>query len=202
MKELFERLTSDFDDADGWIRIVDADWFADDLKLNLSIKFNDESEAELWEIECTGVFEESLSSEGTGFLSLNSESPLLKPYIEKEVDLMFSENSLAPEHLLGLVCSCCIEIMGKPNYIKKFLNLKPTVQGIASSAYGLLGRFPESVAKMIVNSLKSQPIKVNALPGRKPRHWTGSEFVNFPPLKVLEIGESYVIGENFSANRA
>ncbi|MDH5484225.1 MAG: hypothetical protein OEY43_03225 [Gammaproteobacteria bacterium] len=201
MKELLERLNSDFDDADGWIQIVDADWFADDLRLDLSIKFNDESEAELWEIECTGVFEESLSSEGTEFLSLSSESPLLKPYIEKEIDLMFSENSLAPELLFGLVCSCCIEIMGKPNYIKKFLNLQPTVQGIATSPYGLLGRFPESIANNIVNSLKDQPIKVNIMPGREPKHWTGTDFVRFPKLKALEIGESYVIGESFSANR-
>jgi len=202
MKELLERLTSDFDDAEGWIRIVDADWFADDLRLSLSIKFNDESEAELWKIECTGVFEESLSSEGTELLSLSLESPLLKPYIEKEVDLMFSENSLAPEFLFGLVCSCCIEIMGKPNYIKKLLNLQPTVRGIASSTYGKLGCFPESVANNIVNSLQNQPIKINALPGREPKHWTGSEFLSFPMLKALEIGESYVIGESFSANRA
>lgn len=202
MKELFERLTSDFDEADGWIRIVDADWYTDDLRLSLSINFNDRLEVEFWEIECTGVIEESLSSKGTEFISLSTKSPLLKPYIEKEVDLMFSRNSLAPEFLLGVVCSCCIEIMGKPNYIERFLNLKPTAQGIVSSTYGLLGRFPESVAKKIVYSLTDLPIKIKSLPGCEPKYWTGKEFKTFPILEVLEIGESYVIGENFSANRA
>jgi hypothetical protein len=31
MKELLASLEADFDDAEGWISIVDADWFADDL---------------------------------------------------------------------------------------------------------------------------------------------------------------------------
>lgn len=202
MKELLERLGAEFDQADGWIRIVGADWIAGDLRLNMSVKFNDVSEAEVWEISCEGVVEEDLSSEDTEILSLTSDSPLLKPYVEEEIELMFSENSLAPAFLLGVVCSCCIEVMEKPKYMHRFMNMCPTVRGIVSSAYGLLGRFPNTVAKSILSALKEQPIKVNALPGRMPKRWTGSEFVSYPVLSALEIGESYVIAERFSATRA
>lgn len=202
MNALLERIDTEFDEADGWIRIVDADWMADDLRLNLSVKFNDESEAELWEVACEGVVEEALSSDGTEVLILTTDSPLLKPYVEEEIELMFSENSLTPEFLLGVVCSCCIEVMEKPGYVQRFMNLRPTVHGIVSSAYGLLGRFPDAVAKCILTALKEQPIRVNALPGRMPKRWTGSEFVSYPALSALEIGESYVIAERFSASRA
>ena len=202
MKKLLETLAADFDDAEGWIRIVDADWYSDDLRLSLSVKLFDDSEPELWEIECENVVEEHLTSEGTELLNLIADSPFLKPYNEREVELMFSKSSLAPEFLLGVVCSCCVEIMGKPSYIQRFMNLRPTVTGIASSGYGLLGRFPDSVAKRIVGALKGHPISINALPGREPKRWTGSEFVSYPTLMVLEIGESYVIAERFSASRA
>lgn len=175
---------------------------ADDLRLGLSVKFNDESEAELWEIACEGVVEEALSSDGTEILVLTSDSPLLKPYVEEEIEIMFSESSLAPAFLFGVVCSCCIEIMGKPKYVQRFMNLRPTVHGIVGSAYGLLGRFPNTVAKSILSALKEHRIKVNALPGRMPKRWTGSEFVSYPALSALEIGESYVIAERFSASRA
>lgn len=205
MNALLERIDTKFDEAfdeaDVWIRIVGADWMADDLRLNLSVKFNDESEAELWEVTCEGVVEEALSSDGTDVLILTTDSPLLKPYVEEEIELMFSENSLTPEFLLGVVCSCCIEVMGKSGYIQRFMNLRPTVHGIVSSAYGLLGRFPDAVAKRILTALKEQPIRVSALPGRMPKRWTGSEFVSYPALSALEIGESYVLAERFSASR-
>ena len=68
MKELLERIHSELDDAEGWIRIVDADWYADDLRLNLSISMHDECEPELWEVSCTGVFEEYISSIGEDVL--------------------------------------------------------------------------------------------------------------------------------------
>lgn len=202
MKELLTRLIDEFDDIDGWIRIIDTDWSANDLRLTLAIKFGGELEPELWEVECEGVVEERLSSEGAEALSLSSDSPLLLPYTEQEVDLFFSENGIDPEFLLGSVFSCCFEKMGRPEYIQRFLNQKATVHGISSSSYGLLGRFPESVAQAIVIALKMQPIKLKALPRGMPKQWTGTEFASYASLSALEIGSSYVIAESFSASRA
>lgn len=141
MKALLDSLDENFDDAEGWIRIVGADWFADNLKLELSIQFHDGREAELWEVACFGVVEESLRSDGTGLLTVSADSPLLKPYLEPEVDIMFSHNSIAPEALFGIVCSCCIEVMERPESITRFMNAVPTIRGISSSNFGLLGRF-------------------------------------------------------------
>lgn len=202
MKDLFNRLSAEFDEIDGWIRIVDAHWVADDLRLNVSIKFGDELEPELWEVECEGVVEERLSCDGAEALTLKPDSPLLMPYTEQEVDLIFSGNTLAPEFLLGAVVSCCVETIGKPEYIRRFLNLTPTVHGIASSGYGLLGRFPASIAQAILSALETLPIKLKALPRGVPKRWAGTEFVSYPRLSALEIGESYVIAESFSASRA
>ncbi len=199
MKRILEKLNSEFDDAEGSICIVDADWYADDLRLILSISMHDESQSELWDVSCEGVVEESIHSIGEDALTVVSESPLLMPYQEIEVDLMFSENSCNPALLLGLLFSTCFEVFGKENYLQRFLNQEPTVNGIVSSKYGKLGRFPKPLADKIVLALKDQPIRVNSIEIGYPKKWTGAEFINYPSLSVLELGSSYVIAESFSA---
>lgn len=200
MKELLESLEADFDDVEGWIRIVDADWFADDLKLNLSIQFNDR-DAEMWEVACVGVVEESLCSQGVSTLAVSLDSPLLKSFVEPQVEIMFSENAVPAESLFGIICSCCMEVMGRPESIPRFMNGASTMNGICSSRYGLLGKFPESVAARILHALKDRAIRVNALPGHVPKQWNGSQYVDHRPLQALEIGASYVIAEAFGARR-
>ena len=202
MEELLARLSSEFDDAEGWIRIVDADWYADDLRLTLSVSMHDESQPEIWEVSCSGVVEESISSIGEEILTVVSESPLLMPYQEIEVDIMFSENSCNPASLLGLIFSSCIEVLGKAEYLHRFLNQKPTLNGIVGSKYGKLGRFPKPLAESIVLALEEQPIRVNSIETGLPKLWTGTEFIGYPSLTVFELGSSYVIGESFSAERA
>ncbi len=202
MEELLARLDSEFDEAEGWIRIVDADWYANDLRLNISVSMDDESQSEIWEVSCVGVVEDSISSVGEEILTVLSESPLLIPYREIEVDLMFSENSCKPEKLLGLLFSSCFDVFGKSEYLARFLNQKPTVNGIVASKFGTLGRFPKPLADRITEALASQPIRVNPIEVGPPKYWTGTEFIVYPSLSVFELGVSYVIGESFSAERA
>jgi hypothetical protein len=201
MKELLDALNTDFDDAEGWIRIVGADWFEDDLSLNLVIQFHDDRAAELWEVSCEGVIEESLCSKGTGTLSVSADSPLLKPFVEPTVSIMFAQNLMAPEALFGIVSSCCLEITGRAESIPRFMNGAPATTGIASSQYGLLGKFPESVAKRILDALQDKPITAHVLPAWHPQRWTGSEYVPYQHLQALEIGASYVIAQQFKASR-
>ena len=64
MDELLAKLHSEFDEAEGWIRIIEADRSADDLRLSLSVSMHDESQPEIWELTCTAVVEESISFMG------------------------------------------------------------------------------------------------------------------------------------------
>lgn len=202
MEELLTKLNSDFDEIEGWILIVDADWHSDDLRLSLSISMNSESTPELWEVSCIGVIEESICSVGEERLTIQSESPLLFPYTELQNDIFFSENNCEPATLLGLIFSSCVEIFGKSEYLDRYLNQKPTSSGIVSSKFGKLGRFPKPLANEIMRVLKTQPIQVNSIETGPPKHWTGSKYIPYPKLLVLDMGSSYVIGEQFSAARA
>lgn len=130
------------DDDDGWIRIVDASWFGDELKLEVAIQFDDGRPSELWEIACAGVVEELICSGGAEGLSLSAEAPCLKRFLEPEVSITFSDNDMSPEALLALVTSCCYAVMGDLDCLERGLNGAPSLDGIVSSRYGLLGRFP------------------------------------------------------------
>ena len=115
---------------------------------------------------------------------------------------MFSENSCKPESLLGLLFSSCFEVFEKSEYLARFLNQKPTVNGIVASKFGTLVRFPKPLTDKITEALVSQPIRVNPIEIGPPKHWTGTEFIDYPSLSVFELGVSHVIGESFSAERA
>ena len=202
MDQLLKLLDANFDDAEGSLRIVDADWFGDDLKLSVSIQCHNDHDPELWEIACGGVVEESLSAVTSGELTVSTDSPLLRMFVEPQVQIMFAGNALAAEALLGIVCSCCMEVMGRAETITRFMNGAPTVKGIASSAYGLLGEFPQSLAEQILKALDQKPIQAHALTGWLPVKWDGAQRVSYPRLQIVEIGTSYVIAEQFSACRA
>ena len=189
------------DDSEQWIRLIDATWVADELKLKMSVDLRDDRPAALWDVTCSSVVEQSLCCTGAGGLAILADSPLLKPFLEPNVPIMFSENTMAPETLLGIVCSCCTEVMGRSGGITSFMN-GATTSGICSSAYGLLGPFPELVARHILHSSKDKPIKPYVLEGHRPKRWNGFQQVDYETLAALEFGRSYVIAERFSASRA
>lgn len=199
MKDLLEKLDSEFDSADGWIEIVGATWANDDLNLKLLMQINDQSGRESWEIKCSGVVEDQITSRWTERLTASTKSPLLIPYLEREIDITFSENSLPPEFLFGIICSSCIEIVGRAESVSRFINQAPTAKGISGSKYGSLGRFPEPIADRIIEALKGLTIKASPIAGQVPRRWDGKTYVSYPKLEALELGRSYVIAEKFAA---
>lgn len=202
MNELFARIGEDFWEGDGWVRIISADWLADELRLEISIKLGGLDKPEVWEINCGKVFEERLRSECSNSFFLTNDSPVLIPYKDKEVKIAFSENNLPANELLGIVTSTCFKCLGSTANISDFINTQPTSDGICSSKYGLLGIFPERVADQLLETLSALDIKVNKFGSFLPTYWTGGEHAPYPDsLKVLFIGSSYVIGSDFHATQ-
>ena len=201
MEELLSKFDSYFDEAESWVNIVGANWHTDDLVLRLSVSMQSETTPEFWDVTCIGVVEKSLTSVGEELLSVHSESPLLIPFTEPEVDLFFSENECNAAKLLGLISSCSVEVFGKSGYLDRFLNQEPISNGIVSSKFGKLGRFPKPLAEEIMRVLSTEPIRIKSIETGLPKLWTGSEFITYPKLLALELGSSYVVGEQFSAVR-
>lgn len=202
MDELLSAIDEHFDEAEGWIIIVDADWYADDLRVTLSVKMHDDDHPQLWEVECLGTVEELISSYGSEALLLTANSPRLYPYKAERFDIFFSKNECIPGELLGILTSICAKIFGNISYLHRFLNLKPDVDGIVSETSGKLGNFPKPVMEELVVKLKEYPIVLSVISTGNPKKWNGNEFKEYPSLKSFEIGKSYIIANSFSAERA
>ncbi|NOV32414.1 hypothetical protein [Methylomonas sp. ZR1] len=203
MDELLAGIDKEFCDSDGSLRIVGANWFGDELRFDLAVLMCEEKETELWKIHCGQVFDERLCSEFAETITLSDDSPLLIPYHDNEIQIAFAENNVSPNELFGLITSACYEIMGPSVDLSRFLNQQLSSKGICSSKYGILGRFPERIAKKLLSDLADHDIKAKMLEGFSPKYWTGSVYIPYPTnIKALSIGSSYIIGTKFSANQA
>lgn len=202
MDNLFTRFDREFCANDGWLKIVAASWSENNLELGVSVLMCKEGTHEHWKIECTQVFDEFISSGYVETISLSNSSPLLIPYLDHEVEIGFSENEMSPDELFGTITSACYEIMGDSANIARFINLQTNKHGICSSKHGILGRFPERIARKISQELDGRHIKVKMPEGYPPKYWSDNEYHPYPNnLLALSIGESYVIGTTFEATQ-
>jgi hypothetical protein len=201
MEELLKAIEADFDEAEGWIRIVDANWYADDLRVTMSVKMHDDDYPQLWEVECFGTIEEQLSSCGSESILLTENSPKLSPYNAERFDVFFSQNECNPVELLGVLTSICANVFGNITYLQRFLNLQPNVDGIVCATSGKLGSFPKPFVEALTLELKNYPIKLSVLSTGKPKKWNGKKFEDFPTFQSLEIGKNYIIACSYIAER-
>jgi len=202
MENLLKTIENEFSESDGWFRIVGADWYADNLRIELSVLLNDDTEPQLWAISCEHVIREEIISESAGFLYIERNHPLLVEYKEPEVEVAFSKNQLSYFELLGAVSYACFKHLGEQP-ISHWLNTIPSAYSICRSEFGILGKFPLSVANELIEVLSNKPISLNFLPQRIPKYWNGNEHTEYPKnLEVLIIENSFIIGTGFSAERA
>ena len=121
------------------------------------------------------------------------------PFNEAVIEMMFSNNQMPPAELLGTILNCCVKTTGESRYISRFLNLEPKTSGIVGSQFGMLGRFPEPIARKIMEVLNKKPIRLCSINNRIPKRRTGSEYVDYAKLKAFEFRSSYIIGTDFNA---
>ncbi|MGP9802466.1 hypothetical protein [Rheinheimera sp. NSM] len=118
------------------------------------------------------MFEEKLSSDYPEILTLNSDHLLLLKCRDPEVDVAFSRNSICSDELFGIVATSCFKYPGEQP-LTNWINQQASSQGICSSKYGILGRFPLSVANEITRQLEGKDISVNLLEPRSPKYRDG-----------------------------
>lgn len=191
-----------FEDDGGSVRIISADWFADDLHLDLAVSPHDESPAQFWELELGAVREEAISSAEEDNFIVTQSHPVLLPYKEDSLNVFFKGLAVAPLQLEGLILEAHLSVVGEWLPLSKFINAMG-LSKIVREQFGLLGRAPESLARRYLQALESAGVHGTLTDKFPPKRWTGTEWVaESPELKAVIIGKSYVICESISANRA
>jgi hypothetical protein len=201
-KEL-EDIFSTFEfEEDGGIHITGTDWFADDLKVEFAVKTGIEGQNQLWEIQIGGVRDELIKSDITNKLELFEEHPLLWAYNQRQTNLYFGRPTTRPYELFANIYLIHARETNSKIPFAKYFNRQLSMIDLCKSSSGLFVSGPIKLLEAYMEELKNHDMNPTIVGGHNPKRWLNGHQVDETEIvKVLVIGDSYVIGETFDFNR-
>jgi hypothetical protein len=202
-KDLYDIFqTIEFEDG-GSIEITGTDRFSDDLRVELAINTGIEGQRQLWEIQINGVRADSLKSDLANRIELFEEHPLLWPYNQFQTNLYFGQPTKRPYELFADVYQLHIQETKKWFSLDKFINKDVSIIELCKSPAGLFASGPIKLLEAYKTKLEMHEMNPTIVGGHHPKHWRNNQWVEEKDqLKVLVIGDSYVVGETFEFSRA
>lgn len=202
-KELEDILSSLEFEEGGGIFITSTDWLSDDMKIKFVIKAGVEERNQLWEVQVKGVRDELIKSDITDELELFEEHPLLWAHNQRQVNLYFGHPSSRPCELFPDIYLTHSRLMGNWTPFNKYVNANISIIDLSKLASGLFASGPIKLMEEYKGILESHNMNPTIVGGHNPKRWlNGHQVDETEILKVLVIGQSYVIAEGFDFNRA
>lgn len=188
----------------GGIRITGTDWYEDDLKLEFVINTGVSKELQLWEAQISGVRDELIKSDWVDELILTDEHPLLWQFNNIQTELYFSKPTQKPFELLNSIFEAHLTITKGWFDIRKFINGGSDLSliGLCKSSNALFAKGPKRILEVYAQVLNEYEMKPNLFGDMAPKRWTGDQWIEESEgLRILLIGKSYVIAEQFDFER-
>lgn len=198
--ELDEILTSLEFEEDGGIYITGTDWYQDDLKLEIAVNSGLDEGSQLWEAQVTGVREELIKSTWADDLRLLNDHVLLWPYNGTVSELYFSSPTEKPHELYVAVVEAHQRAVNNWIPLDRFINIKPYLPllKLCKSTNALFAKGPTELLEIYAKVLSDFNMKPNIFGERTPKRWINKQFEEEAGnLKVLFVGESYIVAEDF-----
>lgn len=193
--------TVEFED-DGWIAIEVARWHGDNLTLGLEARPGGDALHQHWEIECRGVRSSRLQRDLEGQIELLDEHPLLLPHREVHEQLFISSapsNANAVAGDLWLAHRAATADWFAP---ESFFNPNVSLVILLEAGSGLLAEGPRSILEAYEEVLSFHGVRCNRIGGHDPVRWkNGSWMPESEALRVLVIGNSFVVAESFTLSQ-
>jgi hypothetical protein len=193
--------TSEFEE-DGGIHITGTDWFSGDLKVEFAIKTGIEGQNQLWEVQISGVREELIKSDFANRLELFEEHPLLWTYNQRQVSLYFGQGTSRPHELFVNIYNIHSLVTMARVPFEKHINKGLSILDLCRSTSGLFARGPIKLLEAYKEELEKYQMNPTVIHGHNPKRWVNGQQVDETEIvKVLAIGDSYVVGETFDFQR-
>ena len=174
-------------------------WDKESLALSLFIEPRKGEPHQRWKVRVRHAVEERLSGEWGNHVYVGGEHPGLIPWVEEEVEVYFARNRLSAPAILGIAAAACATTLQDFYPVSRFLNGGLGLLSGECGGYGLLGRFPRSVASAIVDAIPSDSLSVRVLNPRLPKYQDGNEHKPYPStLEIFTFGKTYVIGDGLT----
>jgi hypothetical protein len=202
IRELSELIASlDFDEQ-GSLRLASARWTEAACELVLDIGLGDSAPHQAWTVRCPDVRAYRFSSGWADSANVLNDHVLLRPYTEPHVRLAFHGRSSDPYAVIGHLWDAHRQLLDSWYPFEEYLNPGMPLADLLAAGGGFLAEGPKSVMQGYALVLSSHKIESSFVAERPPVRWLdGAWQPESQALSVFLMGESYVIGAEFAAQR-
>ena len=193
LQDIFE--TGEYED-NGTCQIQQLNWSGDDLLIDLYVNTGfEEDNEQYWNIIAHTVRFQNIENEWHDILEEVNEHPVLLPYKSNTANLFFSHYKDSKTELLGKLYSATYEAVGDWLNLNSFLNYSAiSIPGPS----GCLAKGPVPLLELYKKEVEKLGGKANLLCQMEPKRWNGTQWVpEYPDLKALILGRSYIIARDF-----
>ena len=198
LQDIFE--TGEFED-NGSCQIQLLNWVGDDLHVELYIRTGfEEEKAQYWNIIAHTVRSQNIEKEWDDILEEVTDHPVLLPYTSNTANLFFSHFETSKTELLGNLYTATYDAVGDWLKWNSYLNYSAiTIPGSS----GCLAKGPLPLLEIYKKEVEKLGGKANLLSVMEPQRWDGEKWIKeFPDLKALILGDSYIIARDFKYKKS
>ncbi|MFT3746091.1 MAG: hypothetical protein QM785_17605 [Pyrinomonadaceae bacterium] len=197
--DFIAKVTSvDFEDY-GSFKITQISGNDDEIALDCLITIDDDGDfPKSWIVKASGVRKNAVSLGWVDNVSFHTDHVLLKEFSDPVLRLGFRGVPENPLAVLGSLYKSHVEYSNSWIDFSAFFHDRE-VTSLLKSGFGVLAEGPKSFVDIYDGVLRSYGIETKISGTRDPVEWSGSEFKEYPKLKVLVFDHRFVVAEHVSA---
>jgi hypothetical protein len=206
LKALLASLDPHEDEGDSyWVRIANATWSQGGVALKLAIHDNERSGDVLasWHVRCEEVREFLISDVNGGGLNFFEESHIaLRLISEDRASLYFTGKAPDPFAIIGALYHLHRDVCDDWKPFDAYLNRPADLPELLADGYGLLASGPVFLMEKYAEIVQRVGLRTSITDRSPAKYWDGADWIKQAEyLKLLHLGESYIIAERFNAQR-
>jgi len=192
-KELVENLNKTEYVEDGGLLIRSIRYIGDKLEVEFILSFGDyENPKQNWRINITGIKKEKIVINWASYPEIYSDHFLLYDFLDNFTELYFNSKASDSEKLFIDLFTKHNALFGRWIDFESYIHIPKGYSMLCSTHNGLFARGPKKILEEYNKCLISNEIKTT---------YIGEIESEYKTLKLLILGDSYFIGENFEFER-
>ena len=183
----------EFDDEAG-IVIQSVQFIKNDLHVIFLIRFGDDEEQQSWKVTVINLKEEQIIISWAQDIRIFQEHPLLLDHNDSQTNLYFNGTTSESKELFIDIFKSIMQLSKNESHVLKYIFSPESVSERCGWGYGMFANGPKTILDLYAQCIGKY--------GMNPYFITTAEPLGeHKQLKLLEIGDSYFIGESFLFER-
>jgi hypothetical protein len=199
LKDIF----NEFDEDDFDLYITRADFSGDSFILDFALTVQDINErggiSQKWTIEAVGHRKNHVSFDFADFMEIKDDHPLLWEFTDTQCQLYFTGECKEPAKLFYDLYATHKRLFGRHQCFDIFFGEETPYFKPFQYSNGLLTQGSKKLMEKYADCLKQNELDFSIIGERPAKYWDGEQFIEEDAnLKVLFLGDTYVIAKEFS----